>query len=120
MWLKVHFLGFSIEGPSSEGFYAYPSYRAVEDSHFADRIQGLPHIYPDPEVHRWALEYTPPAEQGGEGTLVLTFDDKSATLPVLPDDIAAAAFNRFGFVTPWIDGNGQVVYLDDIRYTVKQ
>jgi len=118
--LPQHFLGFSIEGPSSEGFYAYPSYRAMEDSRFADRAQGLPHIYPDGEVHRWALEYTSPSEEGGVGMLSLTFDGKTATLPVLPDDIAAADFNRFGFVTPWIDGNGQVVYLDDIRYTVKQ
>lgn len=118
--LPQHFLGFSIEGPSSEGFYAYPCYRALEDSQFADRGQGLPRIYPDGDVHHWALEYAPSSEKGGEGTLTLTFDDKSATLPVLPDDIAAATFNRFGFVTPWIDGNGQVVYLDDIRYTVKQ
>jgi hypothetical protein len=31
-----------------------------------------------------------------------------------------AEFNRFGLVTPWIDGNGQHVYLDDLRYTVRQ
>jgi hypothetical protein len=92
----------------------------MEDSHFADRAQGLPRIYPDGEVHHWALEYTPPSEERGAGTLTLNFDDNSATLPVLQDDIDAATFNRFGFVTPWIDGNGQVVYLDDIRYTVKQ
>ncbi len=118
--LPQHFLGFSIEGPSSEGFFAYPCYRALEDSHFADRAQGLPRIYPDSEVHHWALEYTPPAASGGEGTLVLTFDDMTATLPVLAGDIDVATFNRFGFVTPWIDGNGQVVYLDDIRFTAKQ
>jgi len=118
--LPQHFLGFSIEGPSSEGFYAYPCYRALEDSHFADRAQGLPRIYPDGEVHHWSLEYTPSAAAGGEGTLMLTFDDKSATMPVLAGDIDVADFNRFGFVTPWIDGNGQVVYLDDIRFTVKQ
>jgi hypothetical protein len=29
-------------------------------------------------------------------------------------------FDRFGIVTPWIDGNGQVVYFDDITYTVGQ
>jgi hypothetical protein len=28
-----------------------------------------------------------------------------------------ARFNRFGFVTTHIDGNGQVVYLDDLAYT---
>ena len=40
----------------------------------------------------------------------------------LPAEHAAegAAFDRFGFVTPWIDGNGQVVYLDDMQFTVKE
>lgn len=118
--LPQHFMGFSIEGPSSEGFFAYPSYRALENSHFADRAQGLPHVYPDNQVHHWTLEYTPPTSPGSNGKLILTFDEATATLPVLPEDITAATFNRFGFVTPWIDGNGQVVYLDDIRYTVKQ
>lgn len=28
-----------------------------------------------------------------------------------------AHFNRVGFVTPWIDGNGQRVYCDDLDYT---
>lgn len=118
--LPRHFLGFSIEGPSSEGFYAYPSYRAAENSQHADRAQGLPRIYPDGATHEWRLEYTPPVATGGEGTLILTFDDTTATLTVRPEDIAAAQFNRFGFVTPWIDGNGQVVYLDDLWYTEKQ
>ena len=27
-------------------------------------------------------------------------------------------FNRFGFVTPHIDGNGQTVFIDDVTYTV--
>lgn len=31
-----------------------------------------------------------------------------------------AHFNRFGFVTPWIDGNGQRVYFDDLAYTCRQ
>jgi hypothetical protein len=33
---------------------------------------------------------------------------------------AGAQFNRFGIVSNWVDGNGQVVYLDDLIYTVSQ
>lgn len=118
--LPQQFIGFSIEGPSSEGFFAYPSYRAMEHSQHADRAQGLPRIYPDGTVHRWTLDYAPSADADGKGTLILAFDEATAILPVLPEDVTAASFNRFGFVTPWIDGNGQVVYLDDIRYTAQQ
>ena len=118
--LPQHFLGLSIEGPSSEGFLVYPSYRAELDGQAVYRDPDVRHIYPDGATHRWALEYTPPAATGGEGALSLTFDDAAVTLPVLSGDIAAAQFNRFGFVTPWIDGNGQVVFLDDLRYTVQQ
>jgi len=32
----------------------------------------------------------------------------------------AARFNRFGIVSTWVDGNGQVVYLDDLSYTIRQ
>ena len=36
------------------------------------------------------------------------------------DKPAASKFDRFGLVTPWIDGNGQVVYFDDVTYSVGQ
>ena len=41
----------------------------------------------------------------------------------LPQDIEdpiIRTFDRFGLVTPWIDGNGQVVYFDDVTYTTGQ
>lgn len=31
-----------------------------------------------------------------------------------------SVFDRFGFVTPWIDGNGQVIYFDDLEFTERQ
>jgi hypothetical protein len=34
--------------------------------------------------------------------------------------VVDAQFDRFGLVTPWIDGNGQHVYFDDLRYTCRQ
>ena len=30
------------------------------------------------------------------------------------------AFDRFGIVTSWIDGNSQDVYWDDLSYTLRQ
>jgi hypothetical protein len=33
---------------------------------------------------------------------------------------APAAFDRFGIVTSWIDGNSQQVYFDDLTYTFRQ
>jgi hypothetical protein len=32
---------------------------------------------------------------------------------------SAARFDRFGIVTTWIDGNGQMIYFDDLTYTCR-
>jgi hypothetical protein len=34
--------------------------------------------------------------------------------------MAGARYNRFGIVSNWVDGNGQVVYVDDLTYTTNQ
>lgn len=110
-------LGFHIEGPSRIGFNVYPVYRT--DGEFQGVAQGedLPIIMPDGTSHDWTLDYDPQAADGN-GEIVLTFDGKEARLALQPgakED--GATFSRFGFVTPWIDGNGQRVYLDDLEYT---
>jgi hypothetical protein len=49
---------------------------------------------------------------------VVTLDGQPFRLDLRPEQRAAGArFNRFGFVTTHIDGNGQEIYLDDLRYT---
>ena len=118
--LPEGFLGLAVEGPSSEGFFAYPVYRTSGDRQGYTRGPTLPRILPDGKPHDWSLDYTPSAV-GDRGQMVLTFDKQSVTLDLQPGDRApGAAFDRFGLVTTWIDGNAQMIYFDDLSYTDSQ
>jgi len=114
------FLGLCIEGPSRDGFYVYPSYRVHGAEEGSGSREDPPHILPDGTVHTWTLEYDPSgAEEPGK--IRLTLDNGCVELPFPREHKAIGAqFNRFGFVTPWIDGNGQRVYFDDLEYTCGQ
>lgn len=115
-----NFLGAAIEGPSSEGFYFYPVYRNSGGGMSGGVGVNPPRIYPDGAPHDWTLEYEP-AAAGGNGKITLKLDDKSVRVDLAPGDKAAGAtFDRFGLITPWIDGNGQHVYFDDLSYTWRQ
>jgi hypothetical protein len=115
-----HFLGAAVEGPSSEGFYFYPSYRNGDEGVSVGMWNTPPRIYPDGVSHDWSLHYQPEAA-GGRGAITVTLDGQVVTLMLNPGDKAAGAqFDRFGLVTPWIDGNGQHVYFDDLSYTCRQ
>jgi hypothetical protein len=79
-----------------------------------------PRIYPDGATHDWTLDYDPTAAEG-KGRITVTLDGKAVSIDLAPGDKATGAhFDRFGLVTPWIDGNGQHVYFDDLQYTWKQ
>ena len=114
------FLGFALEGPSSEGFYAYPVCRPRSGDTSVGLDRTCPRIYPDGSSHEWALAYDP-AGAAGRGTLTVSLDGESKTLE-LSDGArgSGAEFDRFGFVSTWIDGNGQTIYLDDLVYTASQ
>lgn len=115
--LPAEFLGLAIEGPSADGFYIYPCYRTRGDGGGRQFVTGLPPIYPDSLTREWTLSYSPEGNGGG-GEIRLTCGGHTAVLPLLPGHKnVGAQFNRFGFVTPWVDGNGQDVYFDDLRYT---
>lgn len=118
--LPKNFLGFAVEGPSREGFLFYPVYRTAgnKQGHAVDRKP--PYIYPDGKAHEWTLDYSPTAAEG-KGRIALTLDGKAVTLD-LPKGHkdAGAHFDRFGLVTTWVDGNGQHIYFDDLRYTCAQ
>jgi hypothetical protein len=119
--LPENFVGAAIEGPSREGFLFYPSYGVDRESQgAAPRFEILPpHILPDGATHDWKLEYSPSG--GTSGRITVTLDGKSTTLDLAPEHRAIGArFNRFGFVTTHIDGNGQEVFLDDLTYTFRQ
>ncbi|MBI5093966.1 MAG: hypothetical protein HZB26_16185 [Candidatus Hydrogenedentes bacterium] len=118
--LPRDFLGLCIEGPSSEGFFVYPCYRVHGDMEDHDCPRSAPRIYPDNATLRWKLDYDP-AGASGAGSVSLRLGDQSVTKTLEPSHRAAGAeFDRFGLITPWIDGNGQVVYFDDIEYTYRQ
>jgi hypothetical protein len=112
-----NFLGVMIEGPSREGFYFCPTYRMNGDESGSAIANDPPRIYPDGKPHDWSLKYEPTA--GGQ--ITVTLDDKSVRMTLPRGDLAVGAhFNRMGFVTTWIDGNGQEVYMDDLTYTSNQ
>lgn len=112
--IPQNFLGVFIEGPSREGFLFRPAYRIHgEEAGVADG----PHILPDASTHLWTLDYQP----GLPASITVSLDGKSTTLTV-PDEHFAlgASFNRFGIITTQIDGNMEIIYFDDLTYTVKQ
>jgi hypothetical protein len=114
------FLGAAIEGPSGEGFYFYPAYRNHGDG--TSRGVGVhpPRIYPDGATHDWTLEYDPTAANGN-GRITVSLDGKAVSMDLAPGyKSVGAQFDRFGLVTPWIDGNGQHIYFDDLSYTCRQ
>jgi hypothetical protein len=114
------FLGAAIEGPSGEGFYFYPVYRNHNGGVSSGMGTNPPRIYPDGAAHDWTLEYDP-AAAGGNGRITVSLDGKAVSMDLGPGVRAAGAqFDRFGLVTPWIDGNGQHVYFDDLSYTCRQ
>ena len=114
------FLGAAIEGPSSEGFYFYPVYRNDGSGTSSGVGVNPPRIYPDGAPRDWTIEYDP-AAAGGNGRITVTLDGEAVSLDLAPGDKRAGArFDRFGLVTPWIDGNGQHVYFDDLSYTCRQ
>ena len=116
-----NFVGAAIEGPSSEGFYLYPTYGLDQEGVRPDGGRGTPtppYIYPDSQSRDWTLDYDPDGN-GGTGSITVTLDGQAVTLNVNPGHKQLGArFNRFGIITTHIDGSGQTIYFDDITHTV--
>src|SRR6185436_7218240 len=114
------FIGATIEGPSSDGFYFYPSYGSDVEGSGSGGNRGTlvpPHIYPDGASHAWTLDYDP-LGNGGTGQIIVTLDGTQSIMNLDPTHRALGAhFDRFGLITPHIDGNGQSVFFDDLIYT---
>lgn len=111
-------MGINIEGPSSEGFCFYPVSRLPgRDGVVSADLRGV-RILPDGASHDWTFTYDP-AGGGGRGRITVTLDGQRIHLELNDGDkTRGATFDRFGIVTPWIDGNGQAVYFDDLTYSV--
>jgi hypothetical protein len=116
-----NFVGAAIEGPSSEGFYLYPTYGLDQEGVRADGGRGTPtppYIYPNGVSRDWTLDYDPEGN-GGTGSIVVRLDGQAVTLNLDPGHKQIGAhFNRFGMITTHIDGSGQTVYFDDLIYTI--
>jgi hypothetical protein len=116
-----NFVGAAIEGPSSEGFYLYPTYGVDQEGVRASGGRGTPtppYIYPNGQSRSWTLDYDPDGN-GGTGSITVTLDGQAVTLNLDPGHKQIGAqFNRFGMITTHIDGSGQTVYFDDLTYTV--
>jgi hypothetical protein len=116
-----NFVGAAIEGPSSDGFYFYPTYGVDQEGVRADGGRGTPtppYIYPDGESRDWTLDYHPDGN-AGTGSIIVTLDGQAVTLNLDPGHKQIGAhFNRFGIITTHIDGSGQTVYFDDLTYTI--
>ena len=112
------FLGLAIEGPSREGFFMYPVYRFDGQGGVASGPQR-PRLVPDGRSHLWSLNYVPP-QRGRGGRISVRLGGEMVELPVAGERRSGTTrFDRFGLVTTWIDGNGQVVYFDDLSYTCR-
>jgi hypothetical protein len=110
----------NIEGPSSEGFYFYPVSRPIGRGGSNASGAAAPRIVPDGKPHEWTFEFDP-AAAGNKGTVTVTLDGKSVRLDLNEGDKSGPTrLDHFGWVTPWIDGNGQNVYFDEVTYTVRQ
>jgi hypothetical protein len=120
-YVPKDFLGVALKGPTREGFFFHPTYRLDGDAgggNPGNAIANCPRIFFDGHPHDWSLEYAPAAADGN-GQITVSLDGKSAALDLEAGHRAAGAqFNRFGIVSTWVDGNGQVVYLDDLTYTL--
>ena len=116
-----NFVGAAIEGPSSEGFYFYPTYGLDQEGVRASGGRGSPtppYIYPNGASHNWTLDYNPDGN-GGTGSILVTLDIHAVSLNLdAGHKQIGAHFNRFGMITTHIDGSGQTVYFDDLIHAI--
>jgi len=114
------FLGVAIEGPSRHGFFLYPQYRFAGHLQGVDRGAERPVIMPDGRSHDWSVRYEP-GKDGGGGRIIASLGGQETVLLMdRKHSSPTTVFDRFGVITTWIDGNGQQIYFDDLRYTASQ
>ena len=114
----INFIGVMIEGPSQIGHYFRPIYANSKDANGVSK-QG-PIISANANRHNWTLEYNPRANSG-TGNIILTFDDKTVSLPLKSDAKSdLAVFNRFGLLSYQRGGHYLDIYFDNLTYTAKK
>src|SRR3989442_8981224 len=117
-----NFVGAAIEGPSSEGFYFYPTYGVDQEGVRASGGRGTPtppYIYPNGESRDWTLDYYPDGN-GGTGSITVTLDGQAVTLNLdSGHQQIRAHFNRLGIITTHNDGSRPTGFFDRFNYTIR-
>jgi hypothetical protein len=110
------FVGVSITGPSRVGQYFAPLVSDRKGQSATDDTPGIV-LNPGPRTYRWIFDYFP--DSGRAGVVVLRLGDRR-TAWSLPPKVrrAGAVLNRFGMRNLERGGSFQVVYFDDLAYTV--
>lgn len=110
------FVGVSITGPSRVGQYFAPLVSDRKGQSATDDTPGIV-LNPSPRTYRWSFDYFP--DSGRAGVVVLRLGDRR-TVWSLPTKVrrAGALLNRFGMRNLERGGSFQVVYFDDLAYTV--
>jgi hypothetical protein len=110
------FIGVSITGPSRVGQYFAP---LVSDRKGESASPDTPAIVlnPGPTTYRWSFDYFP--DSGASGVVVVRLGDRRSVWS-LPTKVrrAGALLNRFGLRNLERGGSFQVVYFDDLAYSV--
>jgi hypothetical protein len=111
-----NFVGLNTDGPSRVGHYLRPVLRSRSGP--LRRPRTGPTILPNGARHRWTFHYVPGPR--GAGRLTATFDGRTQSEPI-PAWVRAqgATLNRFGMRSITYGGHGEVIYLDDLRYTAR-
>lgn len=110
------FLGVAITGPSRVGQYF--DVLLVDRRGETAPAKGTGLVFnPGPRTLRWSLDYAPGPQRGG--ILTVRLGDRRVVREV-PRGArrTGATFNRFGLRNLQRGGSFQVVYFDDLRYTV--
>jgi hypothetical protein len=112
---EKNMLAIMIEGQSRIGHYFRPAY--YTKSGRGKLKESGPIIRPDGKVHRWSMDYDP-AGAGGNGQIIVKFDDSVQTFDLSPGDKAdGATFDRFGIFDLQSGGHYVEVWFDDLVYT---
>lgn len=111
-----NFVGLNTDGPSRAGHYLRPVLRSRSGPLL--RPQAGPTIIASGARHRWSFHYVPGPRGGGR--LTATFDGRAESESI-PSWARAqgARLNRFGMRSITYGGHGEVIYLDDLRYTAR-
>jgi hypothetical protein len=112
------FIGIAITGPSAIGQYFGPL-MSDRRGELAPEDPGGIVLNPGPGIHRWSFDYDPGV--GRDGEVVVRLDGTRVRLK-LPEKLRdrGASFNRFGMRNVERGGSFQVVYFDDLRYTISR